>query len=225
MDRLDSIILDRLKPLAFVPRESGIWDQQIELQSKAFYKLLGPSGSGKTSLFAFLCGMRTDYSGQIRVKFPNQSLILAALDEQQWAQLRKRHFSLIFQDLRLIGEITLRENLRLKTNLLSEHGSTKNERILEFCAHLEIDHLLNRCPNTFSRGELQRGAIIRALLQPFDFIFLDEPFSHLDKRLRSVALELIHSECQNQEAGALFFDLHEDDLLPYQEIFHFGRAV
>ena len=63
---------------------------------------------------------------------------------------------------------------------------------------------------------------MRALLQPFDFIILDEAFSHLDPRLRKKAAALIQQECHHFAAGALFFDLQEDDLFPYQTTLHFG---
>ena len=63
---------------------------------------------------------------------------------------------------------------------------------------------------TCSYGEQQRIAIIRALQQPFNFIILDEPFSHLDEENSKKALALIEQEADKRGAGIILADLQHN---------------
>jgi putative ABC transport system ATP-binding protein len=65
-----------------------------------------------------------------------------------------------------------------------------------------------------SYGERQRIAIIRALQQPFDFLILDEPFSHLDEANAKKAMELILEEVDKRQAGLIMADLAAVEFFP-----------
>ena len=60
---------------------------------------------------------------------------------------------------------------------------------------------------TLSKGQQQRVGILRALLQPFEFVLLDEPFSHLDLTNIEIAIELIEDVCSQNKAGYLISTL------------------
>jgi putative ABC transport system ATP-binding protein len=64
-------------------------------------------------------------------------------------------------------------------------------------------------------GQQQRVAIVRALCQPFEFLILDEPFSHLDDRNSKISLELIAHEASQQNAGFVLTSLDDDDSFPF----------
>ena len=85
-------------------------------------------------------------------------------------------------------------------------------------ARLGIENKLNRLAKTCSYGEQQRIAIIRSLMQPFDFLLLDEPFSNLDENNRIKAFELINDECKLRNASMIFADLKQLDFLSGQRI-------
>ena len=74
---------------------------------------------------------------------------------------------------------------------------------------LGIKNKLSKLCSTCSFGEQQRIAIIRALQQPFDFLLLDEPFSHLDELNREKAMELIEEESRKRGATVILADLRE----------------
>jgi ABC-type lipoprotein export system ATPase subunit len=80
---------------------------------------------------------------------------------------------------------------------------------------LGITHVLQQPAGICSYGEQQRVAIIRALIQPFSWLVLDEPFSHLDKINSRKAAELIDTECRKRNAGMLITDLDDDDHFNY----------
>jgi putative ABC transport system ATP-binding protein len=71
-----------------------------------------------------------------------------------------------------------------------------------------------------SYGEQQRIAIIRSLLQPFDFLLLDEPFSHLDNQNSQKAMDLMLEEAKERKACIIFADLERIEYFPFTRLFH-----
>ena len=61
-------------------------------------------------------------------------------------------------------------------------------------------------------------AIISEIMQSFEFILLDEPYSHLDEENRKKAMELIYEECEKRNAAMIFADLKPLDLLKDEKI-------
>ena len=71
---------------------------------------------------------------------------------------------------------------------------------------------------TLSLGQKQRVSIIRSLCQPFDFLLLDEPFSHLDESNIEILSSIIHQELDNQNAGFIMTTLNNEYLFKYDKI-------
>ena len=74
-------------------------------------------------------------------------------------------------------------------------------------------------PNNLSGGQQQRVALLRALCQPFDFIFLDEPVSHLDKENAMIMAEILMSEVERQGAGVVVTSIGSRLDLPYTKTY------
>ncbi len=68
-----------------------------------------------------------------------------------------------------------------------------------------------------SQGEKQRISIIRALVQPFSWLLLDEPFSHLDDANIHLAKQLISETCKDQNAGMIMASLGSDFGMHYDQ--------
>ncbi|MDO8900821.1 MAG: ATP-binding cassette domain-containing protein, partial [Phenylobacterium sp.] len=75
--------------------------------------LLGPSGSGKTTLINVITGLITPTSGEVKI----DGTAMSALPAAQRDQLRRRTIGVVFQTLRLIAALTVRQNLALAQNL------------------------------------------------------------------------------------------------------------
>lgn len=82
-------------------------------------------------------------------------------------------------------------------------------------ATLGITHVLEQKAGLCSYGEQQRIAIVRALIQPFEWLIMDEPFSHLDIANTKKAAALIETECRKRNAGLIITDLDEDENFNY----------
>lgn len=192
---------------------SEIWGKDLSFSKGEMIKIVAPSGSGKTSLVHFIYGMRQDYSGAILYGDKN----INQFEAEDFALHRKDHISVVFQDLRLFPDQTVGENLEIKRQLNPFHPSDK---IREMAERLGIGNKLQSKAKICSYGEQQRVAIIRSLLQPFDFLLLDEPFSHLDTNNSQKAMELMLEEAQKREACIIFADLERIDYFPYTKLFH-----
>ncbi|MFL5743694.1 MAG: ATP-binding cassette domain-containing protein [Niastella sp.] len=192
---------------------SEIWRQDLTFTKGEYIKIVAPSGSGKTSLMHFLYGMRNEYNGNIVYNAAN----LRNYTPEDFAGYRKDHVSIVLQDLRLFPEQSVQENIELKRQLNPFHPA---EKIREMAEWLGIGNKLASKSRICSYGEQQRVAIIRALMQPFDFLLLDEPFSHLDDKNSQNAMQLMLEEAKLRNAAIIFADLERIDWFPYTRIFH-----
>ncbi|HVK97912.1 MAG TPA: ATP-binding cassette domain-containing protein [Flavisolibacter sp.] len=193
--------------------ESEIWGKNLRLEKSEFIKIVAPSGSGKTSIMHFLYGLRKDYNGDILYDGKN----IKAFSIEDFSGYRKDSISIVFQDLRLFLEQTVYENLDIKRQLNPFH---QQEKISEMAERLGIKDKLQSQVKTCSYGEQQRVSIIRSLMQPFDFLLLDEPFSHLDNVNAQKAMELMIEEAEARKAAIIFADLERIDYFPFTRIYH-----
>lgn len=176
------------------------WDKKIELNTNKTYLLTSESGKGKSSFISFLYGSRTDYSGEIRLNGKPWSAY--SLDER--SELRCNSLSYLPQDILLFPQLTLIENLKIKNNLTH---SKSEEELKKLISTLGLSAQTNQKAATLSKGQQQRVGLLRALIQPFEFILLDEPFSHLDQSNIEIAIQLIENVCSQNNAGYLISTL------------------
>lgn len=197
------ILLQEVIPTYFEKEQvtgSEIWGKKIEFTKGEHVHIVAPSGSGKTSLIHFIYGLRNDYDGTI--SYQNDNIKNFSLEK--FSTFRQKNLSIVFQDLRLFNDQTVRANIELKRQLGPFHPPQKIDEMAE---RLGISNKLTRLAKTCSYGEQQRIAIVRSLMQPFDFLLLDEPFSNLDEANRRKAFELIYEECKERNASMIFADL------------------
>lgn len=196
---MNSISLENVIPNIFSDAgelNSGIWNVFMGFDKGQSYLIEAASGKGKSSLCSFIYGVRNDYSGKITFDGNN----LKKFSSQQWDTIRRSQLSLLFQDLMLFGELTALENVQLKNNLTKTKTLTQ---VKEMFDRLGIADKINKKTAQLSWGQQQRVAVIRCLCQPFDFIMLDEPVSHLDDdNANNVAL-LVQEEASFKNAGII----------------------
>ena len=108
------------------------------------------------------------------------------------------------------------ENIQIKNNLT---GYKNEKEILGWFDMLGIADKVNAKIGRMSFGQQQRVAMIRALVQPFDFILADEPISHLDDRNSALMAQLMMSEAQKQGAGVIVTSIGKHMDLQYDMIY------
>lgn len=196
---MDEIRLQQVLPRVFAQRDSitsDIWHRDLIFRKGERCLIEAASGTGKSSLCSYLYGYRGDYEGIITFDGKN----IRSLDTAGWTALRRRSLSLLFQELRLFPELTALENVLLKNRL---SGYKSRQEILTLFEAAGIADKVNEKTGILSFGQQQRVAFIRCLCQPFDFILLDEPVSHLDENNARILARLLEEEAGRQGTGIL----------------------
>jgi ABC-type lipoprotein export system ATPase subunit len=196
-------------PLASISHGAdSIWGNNAQLESGKKILLNASSGKGKSTFSMTVFGIRKDYDGTIL--YDGRDIKTFSVDE--WVMIRQRKISTVFQDLQLFHKLTVAENLQLKNQLTDFKSETEIKNML---AELEIDHKWNDPCGLLSMGQQQRVAIVRSLCQPFNWLILDEPFSHLDERNSLRCLSMIDAESTRQKAGFVLTSLDDDNRFSY----------
>ena len=173
--------------------------------------IIGASGSGKSTLLRCLNMLETPTSGHIyfdEVETRNMSV-------SDWVATRQHHLSCLFQELRLFPELTAFENVQIKNKLT---GCKKRQQIVEWFERMGIPDKFNAKVGQMSFGQQQRVAMIRALVQPYDFILLDEPISHLDDPNSLIMGDILVEEAHQQGAGVIVTSIGKHMQLPYDHV-------
>ena len=122
---------------------------------------------------------------------------------------------MLWQELRLFPELTAFDNVLIKNNLT---GFQKKKQIDEWFEMLGIADKKDAKIGRMSFGQQQRVAMIRALCQPFDFIFADEPISHLDDRNSEIMASIMMEEAKRQGAGVIVTSIGKHMVLDYERV-------
>ena len=189
--------------------QSEVWGQDISFEKGHLYLVEAESGKGKSTFCSYVMGFRHDYEG--RVLFDdNNTLDLSVL---QWVDIRRAHISHLFQELRLFPELTAWENVQIKNKLT---GFKDDKPIRVWFERLGIGDKLDAKIGRMSFGQQQRVAMIRALVQPFDFLFADEPISHLDDHNSQIMGDIMMTEAKRQGAGVIVTSIGKHMNLNYE---------
>jgi molybdate transport system ATP-binding protein len=147
--------------------------------------VMGPSGSGKTTILSAIAGLAVPDRGRI------------VLGEQTWfdrdhaidVPVHERRLAYVFQTLALFPHMTALGNVEY--GMADIEPDPRRKRAIALLRRVGVEHLAHRRPRTFSGGEAQRVAMARALARSPELILLDEPFSSLDRDLRTQLGELV----------------------------------
>lgn len=210
---MERIGLQQVLPEVFAGKSmpaSQVWMQHVELERGRKYLLEAASGSGKSSLCSFLYGRRHDYRGTVAF----DGIDIRHLTTDDWVELRKRSLAMMFQEFCLFPELTAMENVEVKNRLT---GFRKKKELVGWFERLGIADQMGIRVGQMSLGQQQRVAFMRALCQPFDFIMLDEPVSHLDDRNAQVLGEMLLEEAGKQQAAVVVTSVGRRLMLDYDE--------
>ncbi|MDX8570731.1 ATP-binding cassette domain-containing protein [Elizabethkingia sp. HX QKY] len=203
---MNNIIIENISPKYFTPKnieQSDVWNKKIAFPKGENFLIVAPSGSGKSTLATAMLGTHFQYEGNI--KYDQQTVKDLHLEEI--VKNRKNGISLLFQDVRLIKNLTISENILLR--VFNEDRKKFIPAMEEYASILGIENLLAKKAENCSYGERQRSAIVRSLINPTDFLIYDECFSHLDIENKKTAFSLINKVSGSNGSSVLFFELNK----------------
>ena len=210
---MKTIRLRNIVPQVFATHpdlQSEVWRQDLTLEKGKKYLVEADSGMGKSTFCSYLIGYRHDFTGELL--FDDRKA--TDFTPKDWTQLRQRHVSSLFQELRLFPELTALENVQIKNRLTN---FATDDQIDEWFNFLKISEKRHEKVGVMSFGQQQRVALIRALAQPFDFLLADEPVSHLDDGNGELMAQLIAEEAARQGAAVIVTSIGKHIPLDYDK--------
>lgn len=211
---METITLRNTLPEVFAQRtdvDSDVWLKDLTFEKQKLYLVEANSGTGKSSLCSYIFGYRHDYSGQIC--FDNEDV--KNFSVSRWVKIRQQSLALLWQELRLFPELTAMENVEIKNKIT---GFQPKEQILRWFEMLGIADKVDAKIGRMSFGQQQRVAMIRTMCQPFDFVFVDEPISHLDDTNSRIMGEILTTEACRQGAGVILTSIGKHIELDYDKV-------
>ncbi len=151
-------------------------DFSMKLEAGEVVSLLGPSGCGKTTLLKLASGIEKLQKGQIKLNDETVSSFNFHLNSD------KRHIGYVFQDCALFPHLTVAENIFF--GIKKKYIQARSQKIKNLMNEIDIANLANKYPHELSGGQQQQVALVRAMASDPKIIFLDEPYSNLDSRLK-----------------------------------------
>lgn len=158
----------------------GVDNLNMVIKDRGFVTLLGPSGCGKTTTLRMIAGLETPTSGQIIIDG------VTVFDSEKGINLSpaKRDVGFLFQNYALWPHMTVYQNIAFGLENLKWKKEDIKARVEELLKMLKIEEFVGRYPSELSGGQQQRVAIARTLAPKPKVLFMDEPLSNLDAKLR-----------------------------------------
>ena len=180
----------------------------FEIHTGDFLAVMGPSGSGKTTLLHLLAGLDRPTEGSLYWREQEFS----ELPERDLARLRSQQFGFVFQDACLMSGLDAFGNTRLPHVLTgSTDGADRARHLLE---QFGLGSRLHRLPSQLSRGEKQRVAVARALMNEPALLLADEPTGNLD-RAATVSMFEMFKELNENSGLTILVATHDESILEH----------
>ncbi len=165
-----------------------IKNMDLEIYDGDFTVIMGSSGAGKSTLLYSLSGM--DKASLGRIEFCDKNI--TKFNSDQLAIFRRKHCGFVFQQIHLIGTMSVLHNVLAAGLLTGQNKRQLAKTAKELLIKVGIsEKLWNKFPNQLSGGEAQRVGIVRALINNPDMVFADEPTGALNSASSDAVLDIL----------------------------------
>ncbi len=163
----------------------------LKIEDGEFVFIVGSSGAGKTTLSKLLLCEERVTGGKLLI----DGFDLTKMSRYKIPRLR-RHLGIVFQDFRLLPNLTVFENIAFAMHVVGEPQRVINKRVQRFLKLVGLEDKASSYPNQLSGGEQQRVAIARALAKNPKLLLCDEPTGALDYVTGKQILQLLQDCCR-----------------------------
>jgi len=169
----------------------------IEVYEGDFTVIMGSSGAGKSTLLYALSGMDKPTLGSI--KFLDRDI--EKLSNDKLAVFRRQNCGFIFQQMFLLDNMSILDNMIISGLLVSNDRKTITARVKQLLLDVGLNEMTwGKFPTQLSGGEVQRAAIVRALINQPKVVFADEPTGALNSAAGKTALDVLSKVNQNGQS-------------------------
>ena len=157
-----------------------------------FAFIIGPSGAGKSTVIKLLMHEEVPSGGLVKVGDFDIKKMRASK-----VPLLRRSMGVVFQDFRLIDNMTVFDNVAFAMRAVGTSQRTIRRRVPYVLGVVGLGHKAKNYPNELSGGEQQRVALARALVNNPHLIIADEPTGNVDPEMAREIMELLNQINQN----------------------------
>lgn len=193
-------------------------DISFSVTRGSLFAFLGVNGAGKSTTINIICSILDKDSGKISVEGRD-------LDENS-LEIR-RNTGIVFQTSVLDKELTVLQNLEIRTAFYGLGSKQKKENISKIIELLELGPILKRPVKNLSGGQMRRVDIARAMVHKPKLLILDEPTTGLDPKNRRIVWSLI-DRIRTETGMTVFLTTHyleEAELATDVVIMDKGRII
>jgi putative ABC transport system ATP-binding protein len=166
----------------------------LDLLKGKFVALMGPSGCGKSTLLNCIAGVDKPTSGSIIIDGAD----VTRMDEHALTLLRRQKIGLVFQFFNLLTTLTVRENIELPLDLAGKNSPNDLKKVDALLSEVGLLERAEFYPAQLSGGEMQRIAVLRAIVHSPQIILADEPTGNLDTTNGLQILTMLKSLCSDR---------------------------
>lgn len=188
-------------------RISVIDDVNLNILEGEFVAIVGASGSGKSTLLHLLGGL--DKPSQGKVIIDGQDI--NKLSDSRLSKFRNQAIGFIFQSFYLQPFLTLRQNIEVASMPARINKKERRQKIDDLAKQVDLHDRLKHRPRELSGGQIQRAAIIRALLNNPKIILADEPTGNLDSKNSQDVIRLFKDIC-SQYKTTVVIATHDQEI-------------
>lgn len=169
-------------------------DINLQVDAGELLAIIGESGSGKSTLINIIGFLDDDFEGNY---FYNDEPI----HDYTWAdfaKLRNRHVGFVFQNFKLIRDISIAENVILPLLYAGVSRKQAKKAAARVLSRVGLAGYDDKLPTELSGGQQQRVSIARAIIANPDFLIADEPTGALDTKTSQEIMDLFKQLNQTQ---------------------------
>jgi putative ABC transport system ATP-binding protein len=139
---------------------------------------------------------------------------LSLVDQGDILRLRRESIGFVFQDAFLINEFSLRDNVELPLVLQGVNTSERRQIVDNTLSEFGLLDQAKKSPHELSGGQVQRGAVARALVNNPSLVLADEPTGSLDRENGRIVMTSLSRAARDRNATVILVS-HDEEALSY----------
>jgi len=180
-----------------ISKQLVLKDLDLNIYNKEFTVIMGPSGAGKSTLMHIISGMDSPTSGEIN--FCGKEIV--GLSEDSLAVLRRKNCGFVFQNIYLMDNMSIMDNILVSGLIAGSSRKNLVSKAKELFLKVKLGNdIYDKFPSQLSGGELQRAAIVRAIINNPKVVFADEPTGALNSAAGNAVLDVLTRINQNGQS-------------------------